>query len=314
MHMTRLASLLAATAMALALLAVGSTLAVAAPAGPAVRGAPTPAPWIGLRIQGLEVVDVVVPSPAAVAGLEAGDRLVAIDGEPLRDASSVVAAIARSDIGRMSVVRVARGDRELSLAVFVATRPEVVAPSPPYRDWHEEGDGDPSPGFEGGFEDDDLDYGEDEDSYRVEPPRAPPSPPPAARASAPDVAPIDLASLRGRPVVVAFIASWCTACRYAIPTLARWRRDFGPLGLEVVAVSDEDPRAVAQLEVALRGAVPLAWDPRERLSRSLQVRSLPTVVVLDAGGREVRRIVGAGPALDRLESTLRALVRDAGDR
>jgi thiol-disulfide isomerase/thioredoxin len=48
---------------------------------------------------------------------------------------------------------------------------------------------------------------------------------------------IDLASYRGKPVVVNFWATWCTPCREELPELERAYRKHRDAGLMVIAVS-----------------------------------------------------------------------------
>jgi thiol-disulfide isomerase/thioredoxin len=77
---------------------------------------------------------------------------------------------------------------------------------------------------------------------------------------------IDLISLRGRPTLVNFWATWCPACRLELPILDRLRQEHRHTGLEVLAVSEDrsDREAV------------------ERFVRSLKIQNLP--IYLDPHG------------------------------
>jgi S1-C subfamily serine protease len=69
------------------------------------------------RDRGIEIVEVVEDSPAADAGLRAGDLLVEVDGEPLRDVGDLQRVMAGERIGRELQVRVDRGGRLLRIGV-----------------------------------------------------------------------------------------------------------------------------------------------------------------------------------------------------
>jgi putative serine protease PepD len=75
---------------------------------------------------GAVVVDVEADGPAAEAGLEEGDRLVSIDGEELRDATSVTAAIRSHDPGDEITIVVDRDGDEETLQVTLGTFPTAT--------------------------------------------------------------------------------------------------------------------------------------------------------------------------------------------
>jgi regulator of sigma E protease len=75
-------------------------------------GLPAPSPTIGK-----------VDGPAASGGLQAGDRILVVDGEPIASMDEVLVAIAR-DSDRMVLLDVRRGSRDVRLALDLRRVPE----------------------------------------------------------------------------------------------------------------------------------------------------------------------------------------------
>ena len=70
-----------------------------------------------------------------------------------------------------------------------------------------------------------------------------------------DGAAFDLASLRGRPVIVNFWASWCVPCRAEFPLFVEALGKYGADGLAIVGVDwPNDDEAAAREFVASHGA------------------------------------------------------------
>jgi S1-C subfamily serine protease len=69
------------------------------------------------RHRGIEVVEIVDGSPAAGAGLRAGDVLVEADGEPLGDVGDLQRLMNSDSIGRELTLRFDRGGRVLTAGV-----------------------------------------------------------------------------------------------------------------------------------------------------------------------------------------------------
>jgi thiol-disulfide isomerase/thioredoxin len=103
---------------------------------------------------------------------------------------------------------------------------------------------------------------------------------------------VDLAALRGSPVVVNFWASTCPPCVREMPALEAVHRAAGD-DVAFVGVAVQD-RVDAALELAAETGVTyaLAADPRGELFTGAGAVLLPTTLVLDADGEVVRRLSG----------------------
>jgi peroxiredoxin len=90
----------------------------------------------------------------------------------------------------------------------------------------------------------------------------PGTPAPALRLRGLDGGLVDLAALRGRPVVVNFWATWCEPCVREFPLLRQAAAGHRPDRLAVVGVLSGDRPAAARAFVRRHGATwPIAVDP-----------------------------------------------------
>jgi thiol-disulfide isomerase/thioredoxin len=102
-----------------------------------------------------------------------------------------------------------------------------------------------------------------------------------------------LAQRRGQPVIINFWASWCAPCREEMPALQRLADRWQKRGLSVltVAVADQAERATDFLwEISV--SLPQLNDPDQAVARALDVRTLPTTLILDRRHRVVGRARG----------------------
>lgn len=95
---------------------------------------------------------------------------------------------------------------------------------------------------------------------------------------------VELADLRGHPVVLNFWATWCVFCVSEMPSLQRLADSFGSQ-LAVVGVnvgqSPATANAFAQNEQI---GYPLVLDSRGDVTREYQVYAMPSTFILDSEG------------------------------
>lgn len=120
---------------------------------------------------------------------------------------------------------------------------------------------------------------------------------------------VDLASLRGRVVLVNFWATWCAPCVEEMPALARLRERLGPRGLEVIAVNQgEMPERVKAFMQRSGLDLPVVLDRDKDVAKAWKVRALPTTFVIDARGRIRLHAEGELDTGEALESAIAPLL------
>lgn len=115
---------------------------------------------------------------------------------------------------------------------------------------------------------------------------------PALRLLQPNGRRLDLASLRGRPVLLHFWATWCEPCARELPELLQFARELGPQRVSLVALSvDHDLEVV---KTFFGGDVPpevVLGDAREA-KRELGVETLPDTYLIAKNGIITHRMLG----------------------
>jgi cytochrome c biogenesis protein CcmG/thiol:disulfide interchange protein DsbE len=111
-------------------------------------------------------------------------------------------------------------------------------------------------------------------------------PAPPITGTALDGTPVNLADLKGRPVIVNFWASWCVPCREEFPLFQQKLAELGPTdGLEMIGVLYKDEPEMAQRFLSDFGeAWPTIADPEALLADAYRVVAPPQTYFIDADG------------------------------
>lgn len=101
----------------------------------------------------------------------------------------------------------------------------------------------------------------------------------------------ELASLRGRPVVINFWATWCGPCRAEMPELvALHERGSDVIVLEVNVGEELD--AIREFAVEYGMTMPVVLDRESAITRAYAVRNMPTSVFITRDGEIATRWAG----------------------
>ncbi len=215
--------------------------------------------WLGVslgRAPAGAVVDRVVPgSPADKVGLEAGDVITRVAGQAVLEPADVVRIVAQHQAGERVPLSLENGKDKRLLAVELAGRPE------------------------------------DSDITRMSF-VGQPAPELGMLATVQGSVTPTLQALRGKVVVLEFWASWCTVCRFMVPTLNEWQARFGPEGVVVLGVT-ADPVTVASNAAGQLGIdYHLASDRDGTATRAYSANAVPTIFIIDQRGMVREVIVG----------------------
>ncbi len=124
-----------------------------------------------------------------------------------------------------------------------------------------------------------------------------------AGSSAPDItvrtlagAPLDLAALRGKVVVVHWWASWCVPCREEMPELEAFYGEHRDQGVEVIALSADRARDEKDVRRAAAAfSFPVAIAASASVNHWPAPGALPMTYIVDQGGK-VRDVLVPGRA------------------
>jgi thiol-disulfide isomerase/thioredoxin len=109
-----------------------------------------------------------------------------------------------------------------------------------------------------------------------------------------DGAPLSLAALRGKVVLIDFWATWCGPCRDEVPQLIELQRTYEPRGVQLVGIAmDDDAEPVRDFIRVQPPNYPIVIGDAELGERFGGVLGLPVKFLIDRDGRVAGQHAGA---------------------
>ena len=112
-------------------------------------------------------------------------------------------------------------------------------------------------------------------------------------------------------VLLDFWAVWCPPCRRSVPALADIAKEFGPRGLAVYAVNQQDsPDAVRNFLKSENANVTALMDPESVAGSLYGVTGIPKMILIDRNGTVVFVQTGYGPGSEhRIRKAVEAALK-----
>lgn len=100
--------------------------------------------------------------------------------------------------------------------------------------------------------------------------------------------PVNLAQLKGKPILLNFWATWCGACLEEMPSMQRLydaSQNNGDFHIIAISIDRSNFEKVNQYVKNLNLSFPILLDPDRKTRKAYFIRSLPTSYLIDSEGK-----------------------------
>jgi cytochrome c biogenesis protein CcmG, thiol:disulfide interchange protein DsbE len=123
---------------------------------------------------------------------------------------------------------------------------------------------------------------------------------------------ISLASLKGKPIVLNFWASWCKPCAFEHPVLEWGAREYGERVHFIGMVFEDSEPEARQFLAQHGGSFPQLFDPHSRVAVEYGATGVPETYFITADGTILDKHIGPIPPQE-LTARVAQLLRGGGN-
>ncbi len=116
---------------------------------------------------------------------------------------------------------------------------------------------------------------------------------------------VSLSSLRGKPVLLNFWATWCGPCRAEMPFLQQVYDKYTSQGLVLLEINiAETPATIKDFMSSLKLSMPVLLDVDKKVANAYGINAIPATFLVDKNGVIQQKIIGAFSSEQAIESQL----------
>ncbi len=126
----------------------------------------------------------------------------------------------------------------------------------------------------------------------------------------------DLASLRGKPVLLNLWATWCPPCRAEMPAIEQYYKQYQPQGLVVLGVNatnQDYPLNIVPFVQEYNLTFPILLDETGQVGRDYQVQSLPSTYFINRDGTIAEVVIGGPMSGAILQTYIEEILRSTAN-
>lgn len=103
----------------------------------------------------------------------------------------------------------------------------------------------------------------------------------------------DVQEYKGKVVYLDFWASWCAPCKLSFPWMESMHQKYKDKGLVVIAMNlDSDKKDAEKFLKPFKSSFLIEYDPDGKVAERFNVEAMPTSVIFDRNGKQVKQHMG----------------------